>query len=97
MFFAALISAFVVAVGPAQAAEIRECGRTADVRNITTRGVFCSTARSFARAYIVSPACTEDQRCRLRRFTCRNRVVRSSVDARCTRGSRVIRFQHDYV
>jgi hypothetical protein len=95
VLLAAVVSslAFAFSAGVAGAA-IRECGSTAGVRNITTRGVSCSAARAFARAYVAAPACTEDQRCRLRRFTCRNRVVRGSVDARC---ALVMRFQHSYL
>lgn len=93
---AAAFFAFAFSTASAEAA-IRECGKTGDVRNITTRGVSCAKARGFSRAYIVTPGCTEDERCHLRRFRCTNRLVRGSIDARCTRGSQVVRFQHDYV
>ena len=98
----AMLAMIMLAAPSAPAAAVKQCGKTGDVRNITTRGVSCSTARGFAASYIQSPGCTEDQRCQLRGYSCVNRIVRSSrlrgsIDARCTRGSRVVRFQHDYV
>jgi len=95
----ALLGALLAfALAPSSASAITECGKSGFARNITTSGVSCSTARSFTRAYGVSPACQEDTRCQLRGYSCRNRLIsrsgsRGTIDARCTRGSKVIRFQ----
>ena len=93
--FLAVVLAFIA---PSSALAINECGKADAARNITSNGVSCSTARSFARAFGVDPGCQEDTRCKLRGFSCRNKLVsrsasRGTVDFRCTRGSKVIRFQ----
>ena len=86
----------------AEAAPLRECGdlrvsfgvSIIDVTNITTRGVRCSRARRFSRAFAkqgATFACQEGPYCFFRGYRCRLRGRMD--DYRCVAGSRVVRWQ----
>jgi hypothetical protein len=106
---ALVVGALAVPV-PATAASVNECGDGAilygghaQIVNVTSRIVGCATARRFARAFEVqgcydnrSCGCAEDRYCSFRRYRCRNVAGRRSIDHRCTRGARVIRWQTEY-
>jgi hypothetical protein len=93
---AALVAA--AAFGPAFAAasaegayRLTECGDVdgpgVGIKNLTTRGVGCRTARRAARAY------EYDDR-RPSGYSCRRRKAEQYVyDVRCTKGQRVMRWQ----
>jgi hypothetical protein len=93
-----VIALVVAALGPAVAASPAEgsyrlidCGDVdgpgVGIKNVTTRGVGCSTARRAARAYEY-----RDQR--PSGYACRRRKIEQYVyDVRCTRGQRVMRWQ----
>ncbi len=97
----------VAAMTASAAAPVRECGSAGRLYdgavrlvNVTTRNVLCRAARRFARAFEQqgcvddnSCACAEDRYCTFRRYVCRNVATSSSIDHRCVRGRRVIRWQ----
>jgi hypothetical protein len=88
--------AATLAVPPAQAAPVRNCGDmtssfgTGD-RNVTTRAVSCRYARRFVKRYRTSGC---GNRCHFQGFTCRTRRTGvESIDTRCVQSSKVIRWQ----
>ena len=91
------------AAGPAEAAPIRECGSFKlgygmRVYDATTRNVQCWIARiQIHRTWARSGETGWTWWNRYMRMTCRaRRYPGPSWDTRCTRGSRVIRYQHGY-
>ena len=93
---AALVAAaaFGPAFAPASADgayRLTECGDVdgpgVGIKNLTTRGVACSTARRAARAY-------EYRNRKPSGYACRRRKTEQYVyDVRCTKGQRVMRWQ----
>ena len=78
---------------PARAGPIHNCGDLvkvgAGVYNVTSRGVPCTTARSFVRR--ASRKCGN---CHYHGYTCKSRKLGSELyDTRCVNGDRVIRWQ----
>lgn len=63
--------------------------------NVTSTGVRCRYARSFARSLLLAggPACDEDRICRFRKWRCRTVSRGLTLDRRCTKGRYVIRHQ----
>jgi len=93
--------------GGASSATVTACGAAGSVfqgqvriANVTARNVPCQTAREFASGFETTSGaetdfrCSEDASCTWRGWTCRNdgRQARS-IDHRCEKGERVVRWQ----
>lgn len=93
--------------GGASSASVTVCGAAGSVfqgqvqiADVTTRNVPCQTAREFAAGFETTSGaetdfrCSEDASCTWRGWTCRNdgRQARS-IDHRCEKGDRVVRWQ----
>ena len=93
--------------GGASSASVAVCGAAGSVfqgqvqiADVTTRNVPCQTAREFAAGFETTSGaetdfrCSEDASCTWRGWTCRNdgRQARS-IDHRCEKGDRVVRWQ----
>ncbi len=88
--------ALAVALAAPASAGVRSCGDIAKngsgIFNVTSRGVTCKHARSFAKRTL--RACDTRTTCTRGSFTCRTRQTGDEVwDTRCTSGARVVRFQ----
>lgn len=91
----ALSVTIALAAAPARA-EARSCGDlpAVVVSDIRAQMVGCKTARSLARRYVTRAACYQGG-CSLAGYRCKRRVLGyESYRARCTRDSRLIRFDY---
>ena len=106
----ALLVALLPALAAPGTASAASCGKgasetvgdvTYSITQIRAAKVSCRTARAFAAAFQDQDgenavACSEDQRCRFRRWSCRNTAASRGIDHRCTKGPRVIRWSYRF-